>query len=108
MVRHLGVKQAVAMKNCREEYGGYTSYKLLRQYYETYLDSATRLADIEDPDTREEQELQRVRTACVKCYLLYLVGCLLFGDKSNKRIELVYLKTMEDGYWGCVIILGEG
>jgi hypothetical protein len=32
----------------------------------------------------------------VKCFLLYLVGCLLFGDKSNKHIELIYLTTMED------------
>ena len=90
--------QAVALKNCGEEYGGYISYKTLRQYYETYLDFATTWADIEDPDAGEEQEMERVRTACVKCYLLYLVGCLLFGDKSNKRIELVYLTTMEDGY----------
>jgi len=39
-------------------------------------------------------------TFCVKCYLLYLVGCLLFGDRSNKWIELVYLTTMEEGYVG--------
>jgi len=25
---------------------------------------------------------------------------LLFGDRSNKRIELVYLTTMEEGYAG--------
>ena len=84
------------MKNCNEEYGGYISYKALREYYEGYLDAATRLSDPQNP--RDPQELERVRTACVKCYLLYLVGCLLFGDKSNKHIELVYLTTMEDGY----------
>jgi len=65
------------------------------EYYSSYLDTATRLADPGDPE-----ELQKVRTASVKCYLLYLVGCLLFGDKSNKRIKLVYLTTMEDGYAG--------
>jgi len=42
--------------------------------------------------------LVRVRKFCVTCYLLYLVGCLLFGDRSNKRVELVYLTTMEEGY----------
>jgi hypothetical protein len=46
------------------------------------------------------EELERVRKYFVRCYLLYLVGCLLFGDRSNKRIELVYLTTMEDGYAG--------
>ena len=38
MVRHLGVTQAVAMKNCGEEYNGYISYKVLREYYSSYLD----------------------------------------------------------------------
>ena len=92
MVRHLGVLQTDAEKNCGEEYGGYISYPKLRELYTRYLDRATRLADPE--------ELERVRTFCVKCYLRYLVGCLLFSDKSNKRIELVYLTTMEDGYTG--------
>jgi hypothetical protein len=76
MVRHLGVSQADADKNCDEEYGVYISYKSLREYYTMYLDSASRLADPEDPG--DPEELERVITACVKCYLLYLVGCLLF------------------------------
>ncbi|XP_024635515.1 uncharacterized protein [Medicago truncatula] len=70
----------------------------LREYYEGYLDSATRLSDPQN--LGDPQELEKIRTTCVKWYLLYLVGCLLFGDKSNKRIELVYLTTMEDGYAG--------
>jgi len=48
-----------------------------------------------------------VRIACVKSYLLYLVGCLLFGDKSNKHIELIYLTIMDD-YAGMRNIFGEG
>ena len=36
----------------------------------------------------------------MRCYLLYFVGCLLFGDRSNKHIELVYLTTMEESYAG--------
>jgi len=70
----------------------------LKELYTRYLDRANRLADLEDP--RDEEELGRVMTFCVKCYLLYLVGCLLFGDRSNKHIELVYLTTMEEGYAG--------
>jgi len=93
LVRHLGVSHAVAHKICAKEYGGYISYPKLRELYTRYLNRANRLADPGDPE-----ELERVRTFCVKCYLLYLVGCLLFGDRSNKRIELVYLTTIEDGY----------
>jgi len=94
MVRHLGVTQVVVVANCNEEYGAYISYKGLREYYEDYLDESIRLSDPRTPE--EVQELRRVRTACVKSYLLYLVGCLLFCDKSNKRIELIYLSTMDD------------
>jgi len=89
LVMHLGVLQTEAEKICGTEYGGYISYPKLRELYTRYLDRANRLADTEDP-----RELERVRKFCVKCYLLYLVGCLLFGDRSNKRIELVYLTTI--------------
>lgn len=93
MVRHLGVTQAEAVENCKGEFGAYISYKALRKYYEDYLDVATRLLDAQTPE--EVEERGRVKTACVKCYLLYLVGCMLFRDKSNKRIELIYVTTME-------------
>jgi len=49
MVRHLGVTQAEAVKNCNSEYSGYISYKALREYYEGYLDPATRLVDPQNP-----------------------------------------------------------
>jgi hypothetical protein len=98
LVKHLGVSQEEAEKICSKEYGGYISYPKLRELYTRYLDRANRLADLEDPGDLEE--LERVKTFCMKSYLLYLVGCLLFGDRSNKRIELVYLTTMEDGYAG--------
>jgi len=87
MLRHLGVTHAEAVKNCKGEFSAYISYKALRKYYEDYLDAASKLSDAQTPE--ELQKLGRVRTACVKCYLLYLVGCLLFGDKSNKHIELI-------------------
>ena len=92
MVRHLGVMQVVAVANCNDKYGAYINYKALRKYYEDYLDAATRLLVAQTPE--DVQERERVRTTCVKCHLLYLVGCLLFGDKSNECIELIYLTTM--------------
>jgi hypothetical protein len=106
MVRHLGVSQQEAEKICGEEYDGYISYSKLRQLYTTHLGRANILANTEDPT--ELGELERVRKFCVRCYLLYLVGCLLFGDRSNKRIELVYLTTMRRATRGCVIIPAEG
>jgi len=78
MVRHLGVTQAtqaVAVKNCNEEYDAYISYKTLKEYYEHYLDKSIGLSDPQTP--AEVHELGRIRTACVKSYLLYFVGCLM-------------------------------
>ena len=103
------MSQTEAEKICGIEYGGYISYPKMRKSYTRYLDRANRLADTKDPE--EMEELERVRKFCVRCYLQYLVCCLLFGDRSNKRIELVYLTTMEDGYarmrnysWGGMIL----
>ncbi|XP_039684137.1 protein MAINTENANCE OF MERISTEMS-like [Medicago truncatula] len=95
---YLGVAQHEAEKICNHEYGGYISYPRLRDFYTWYLGRANVLAGTEDLE--EVEELERVRTYCVRCYLLYLVGCLLFGDRSNKRIELIYLTTVADGYAG--------
>ena len=78
---------------------------MLKTYYEDHLDAATGLRDAQTLE--EVQDRDRRRTACVKCYLLYLVGCLLFGDKSNKHIELIYLTTMDD-YAGMRNYFGEG
>ena len=98
LVKHLGVSKKEAERICNKEYDGYISYPKLRELYTTSLGRANILADTEDPE--ELEELERVTTYCVKCYLLYLVGCLLFGDRNNKHIKLVYLTTMEDGYAG--------
>ena len=94
MVAYLGVPQTVAVKICKNEYGTYISYKILKMLYENHLSVATRLKDAHMMD--EIHERYRHMDTCVKCFLLYLVGCLLYGDKSNKHIELVYLRTMED------------
>ena len=88
LMEHLGVSKKDAEKI-------YVSYPKLKEIYTASLGRANILADTEDPE-----ELERVRTYCVKSYLLYLVGCLLFGDRSNKPIELVYLTTMANGYAG--------
>ena len=94
MVAYLGVAKNVAVSNCKDQYGAYISYKALKELYEDHLSVAMRLADAQT--VQEIQERDRRRDACVRSFLLYLVGCVLFGDKSNKRIELIYLQTMDD------------
>jgi len=40
-----GVPQTVAVKNCKDEYGTYISYKTLKMLYEDHLSVATILKD---------------------------------------------------------------
>jgi len=65
----LGASKKEAEKICNKEYGGYVSYPKLKELYTTSLGKANTLAELE--------ELERVMTCYVKCYLLYLVGCLV-------------------------------
>jgi len=68
MVRHVGVTRVEAAKNFKGECRAFISYKALNKYYEDYLDDAIRLSDPQTP--QDPHELERVRTACVKSYLL--------------------------------------
>jgi len=70
-VAHLGVPHAFAVKNCKDEYGAYVSYKTLKTYYEDYLSAATRLRDAQT--LKEIRERDRHMIACLKCYFLYLI-----------------------------------
>ena len=45
LVAYLGVPQNEAVKNCKDEYGAYISYKVLKKLYEDHLSIATRLID---------------------------------------------------------------
>jgi len=78
MVAHLGVPHTVAVKNCKDEYNAYISYKTLKTFYEDHLYVATRLRDAQTMEHVQERDMRK--NACVKCYLLYSVGCLVFGD----------------------------
>ena len=72
--KHLGASKKEAEKICNKEYGGYVSYPKLKELHTTSLGKANTLADT---DPEELEELERVKTYSVKCYLLYLVGCLV-------------------------------
>jgi len=96
MVRWLGVSETDAVRNCRDEYGAYISYKALKDLYKS-----TSLL-LQDWRTRTDEggrrgERERCRLCCVRSFLLYMIGCTFFGDKSNKHV--VDIPGDDGGAW---------
>jgi len=50
----------------------------------------------EDLSEEEELELSRIRPACVKAFLLLLLGYTLFADKNIKIINLLWMLAIRD------------
>jgi hypothetical protein len=94
MTMLLGMSDADARAEVRNESAGHISYPSLKRVYEDHLTEARRL---EEPHTREElQERTRRRVWCVRSFLLYLVDCALITNKTNRHIDLIYLDCMAD------------
>jgi len=94
MIRLLGMSEADARAEVKTKSAGHISYSTMKRLYEAHLTEARRL---EDPQTREEmQERGRRRQWCVRSFLLYLVGSVLFTNKTNRHIDLLYLDCMAD------------
>lgn len=94
MVRLLGVPEAVEVKVCNDEYNVHITYNTLKWLYQEHLIVARRL---EVPQSREElQERERMRQCCIRSFMLYLVVCMLFANKTKINIELIYLEAMVD------------
>ncbi|RHN45536.1 hypothetical protein MtrunA17_Chr7g0232381 [Medicago truncatula] len=94
MTRLLGMSYADARAEIRTESTGHIIYPTLKWVYEHHLTEARKL---EEPQTREElQERGMRRVWCVRSFLLYLVGCAMFTNKTNRHIDLIYLDCMAD------------
>jgi hypothetical protein len=49
------------------------------------------------PDIEEEEvEQSVVRTACLKAFLLLILGYTLFAGKNNKTVNLIWLLALQD------------
>ena len=47
-------------------------------------------------DDEEEEEQSAVRTACIKAVLLLLVSYIIFANKNNKSVSLIWLLAFQD------------
>ena len=50
-----------------------------------------------EPDTEDDEvEQSVVRIACVKAFLLLILGYTLFAGKNNKTVNLLWLLALQD------------
>jgi hypothetical protein len=70
------------------------SFGKLKRRYEELLNRCNQLLE---HDTQEEQDEQaQVRLACIKAFLLLLLGWTLFAGKNNLNINLLWLLALQD------------
>jgi len=77
------------------DFGACVTYTALKERYEHLLNRCNHLLG-EDLSEEEEEELSRIRPACVKAFLLLLLGYTLFTGKNNKTISLLWMVAIQD------------
>jgi len=69
-----------AMKECKDQWGVFFSYTHLKRCYEGLLNRCNQLLDPADVEEAEEHSV--VRTACIKAFLLLLLGYTIFAART--------------------------
>ncbi|XP_039683068.1 protein MAIN-LIKE 1-like [Medicago truncatula] len=83
-----------AGKELTRQGASHISFGALKTRYEEILNRCNQLLV---PDTEEEQEEQaRVRLACIKAFMLLLIGWTIFSGKNSKNINLFWLLALQD------------
>jgi hypothetical protein len=82
-----------AQKEVIKQWGGYVSIPHLKECYERLLNRCNQLEQLVDDEERKEQGL--ARNACIKVFLLLLVGYTIFTNK-NKCVHLIRLTSFQD------------
>ena len=75
--------------------GAFVTYTALKKQYETLLNRCNYLGAHEE-DLSEEEEMRRVRSACVQVFLLLLLGYTLFAGTNSKTINLIWMLAIQD------------
>ena len=106
METYLGSSTGDALKEVEKTKGAHCRFSYLERIFKERLK--------EQRDLKTEygvtQEVQRLRDQTVRIYLLYLVGIMIFTDKSQWAVDVVYLRYFRNldnvaGYsWGAAAL----
>ena len=81
-----------AVEQVNKHLGGHGSYRALKQSYEELLNRCNQLVE----DFSEEEEQGRVRPACVKAFLVLLLGYTIFASKNSKTVNMLWLLAIQN------------
>jgi len=95
MVTHLLFPVKDVVEQTSNNSDAFVTYTVLKERYEHLLNRCNHLLG-EDLSEKEEDEMSRIRLACVKTFLLLLLGYTLFADKNSKTINLLWMLAIWD------------
>jgi hypothetical protein len=90
--RHLGVEEEVILLNFKKTKGCHIKYNQLQAVYVQNKDAALKA----EKEKKPMEEIVFYRERCIKAFLLYLVCCTIFSNKSQNYRDVVYLQYFED------------
>jgi len=90
----LGVYADEAFRQTDAQWGGYVSILWLKKLFEKYLSRTNELEEATDDDEEAEKDLTRDYYS--RAFMLFLVGCMILSDKSNKHIKVMRLEGMRN------------
>jgi hypothetical protein len=90
--RHLGVEEEVILLNFKKTKGCHIKYNQLQAIYVQNKDAALAA----EKEKKPMEEIVFYRERCIKAFLLYLVCCTIFSNKSQNYCDVVYLQYFED------------
>jgi len=90
MMTHLLFSVEEVVQQVSDNSSAYVTYTALKERYEHLLNRCNHLMG-EDLLEEEDEELSRIRPACIKAFLLLLLGYTLFAGKNSKTISLLWM-----------------
>jgi len=88
MEEHLGSDPGEALIEVEKTKGAHCRFRYLQKIFKECMKEQLDL----ETEYGVTQEVQRLQDQAVRIYLLYLVGIMLFTDKSQNVVDVVYLR----------------
>lgn len=86
--------EEAAAKEMTKQGAAHVSFGVLKRCYEELLNRCNQL--LVNDTQKEQDERAEVRLACIKAFLLLLLGWTIFSRKNSKNINHLWLLAMQD------------
>lgn len=92
VVRNLGLDEDDVAAMFKKTNGCHIKYHVLQACYVQNMEAA----EVALNAGRPMEEIAVLRDRCIKAFLLFLVCCTIFSNKSQNYVDVVYLQYFED------------